>query len=106
MWAGGAYRPFRHDLHFNDSSFQIGVSFGRRTAVEPGVLLMHLIHTIPLKCTLCEDCGWVCENHPHKPWEGEHACNCGGAGAPCAWCNQNDAEHPPRMPGGFDQKGQ
>jgi hypothetical protein len=17
---------------------------------------------------LCEDCGWVCENHPHKPW--------------------------------------
>src|ERR1700733_10661673 len=30
---------------------------------------------------LCEDCGWVCENHPHKPWEGEHACNCGAR-----WC--------------------
>jgi len=38
---------------------------------------MHLIHTIPVKCTLREDCGWVCENHTHKPWEGEHACNCG-----------------------------
>src|SRR5258706_14852208 len=29
-------------------------------------------------CSVCEDCGWVCENHPDKPWEGEHACTCGG----------------------------
>ena len=28
-----------------------------------------------MKCSLCEDCGWVCE--------GDHACTCGGAGAPC-----------------------
>jgi len=27
----------------------------------------------------CEDCGWVCESHPDRPWEGEHACTCGGA---------------------------
>jgi hypothetical protein len=34
-----------------------------------------------IKCSLCQDCGWVCENHPGRPWEGPHACNCGGAGA-------------------------
>jgi hypothetical protein len=27
-----------------------------------------------MKCSLCEDCGWVCESHPARPWEGEHAC--------------------------------
>ncbi len=21
---------------------------------------------------VCEDCGWVCEDHPNRPWEGEH----------------------------------
>ena len=57
-------------------------------------------------CPICFGLGWVCENHPHKPWEGERACNCGGDGAPCSWCNQNDAEPPPRMPDGFDQKGE
>src|SRR5580692_411856 len=36
-----------------------------------------------MKCSLCEDCGWVCESHPDRPWEGEHACACGGAGRAC-----------------------
>src|SRR5450631_3266898 len=36
----------------------------------------------PMKCFVCEDCGWVCESHPERPWEGEHACTCGGAGMP------------------------
>ena len=40
-----------------------------------------------MKCSLCEDCGWVCETHPDRPWEGEHACTCGAAGAPCPRCN-------------------
>jgi hypothetical protein len=31
-----------------------------------------------MRCLLCEDCGWVCEAHPDRPWEGEHACRCGG----------------------------
>jgi hypothetical protein len=31
-------------------------------------------------CLLCEDTGWVCENHPDQPWEGPHACTCGAAG--------------------------
>jgi hypothetical protein len=36
-----------------------------------------------MKCLLCEDTGWVCEAHPDQPWEGPHACTCGGAGMPC-----------------------
>jgi len=35
-----------------------------------------------MKCALCEDCGWVCESHPDKPWDGDDACGCGGAGMP------------------------
>jgi hypothetical protein len=35
-----------------------------------------------MDCFRCEDCGWVCENHPERPWLGPHACDCSGAGAP------------------------
>ena len=28
----------------------------------------------PMKCLLCEDCGWVCERHTENPWKGPHAC--------------------------------
>ena len=42
-----------------------------------------------MKCVLGDGCGWVCENHPDKPWEGEHACPCGGAGMPCRNCNMS-----------------
>ncbi len=62
-----------------------------------------------MKRSLCEDCGWVCETHPGRPWEGEHACTCGGAGAPCPWCNVPDKDGAPRLPDGFrtefDKKG-
>ena len=27
-----------------------------------------------MHCLLCEDSGWVCENHRTEPWEGPHAC--------------------------------
>ena len=57
--------------------------------------------TVFAKCALCEDCGWVCENHPDRPWDGKHACNCGGAGAPCPRCNPSDEDDPPRPPRGF-----
>jgi hypothetical protein len=46
-------------------------------------------------------CGCVCEAHPDRPWEGEHACACGGAGAPCPRCNASDDDPAPRMPKGF-----
>jgi hypothetical protein len=46
-------------------------------------------------------CGWVCESHPNRPWQGEHACDCGGAGMPCPWCNRASDGEAPRMPEGF-----
>jgi hypothetical protein len=53
------------------------------------------------KCSVCEDSGWVCEGHPDRPWEGGHACGCGGAGAPCPACNATDRHEAPRLPDGF-----
>jgi hypothetical protein len=50
---------------------------------------------------LCEDTFWVCENHPTRPWEGEHACTCAGARAPCPMCNSSELGDAPRMPDGF-----
>ena len=60
-----------------------------------------------MKCASCRDTGWVCESHPAMPWDGEHACGCGGAGMPCPDCNPSDRDHPPRPPAGFvpDDKG-
>jgi hypothetical protein len=55
-----------------------------------------------MKCALCEDSGWVCENHPKRAWEGEHACGCGGAGAPCPACNAPEPGEAPRLPKGYD----
>jgi hypothetical protein len=48
------------------------------------------------KCPQCEDTGWVCEDHPDTPWDGDHACSCGAAGMPCPRCNPSDLDHPPR----------
>jgi hypothetical protein len=31
-------------------------------------------------CLFCDDTGWVYESHPNQPWQGNHACTCGGAG--------------------------
>jgi hypothetical protein len=54
-----------------------------------------------MNCLLCEDSGWVCENHLTRPLEGENACPCGGAGAPCPMCNSIEHNAVPRMPPGF-----
>jgi len=37
-----------------------------------------------MNCLKCQDTGWVCENHPEKPFD--FGC-CGGAGMPCE-CNK------------------
>src|SRR5258705_11027215 len=38
-----------------------------------------------MRCSLCEDSGWVCEIHRHN---GDHTCACAGSGMPpCPWCN-------------------
>jgi len=52
-------------------------------------------------CARCDNCRWVCENHPDKPWEGRRACPCGGAGAPCPVCNRVDEDTIPAMPDDF-----
>ncbi|TWB66650.1 hypothetical protein [Bradyrhizobium sacchari] len=59
-----------------------------------GEVLDHLhgqeIEEEPMQpCTICDDTGWVCENHPDRPWDGPRGCTCGGAGVPCpAWVLQ------------------
>jgi hypothetical protein len=40
------------------------------------------------KCPNCHGIGWVCENHPDKPWDDEIGCTW-GAGLPCE-CNTGD----------------
>ena len=47
MWTGGAERPFRHDRHLSEaSSFQIGVSRGRRMASRGRLArVLHLLHS-------------------------------------------------------------
>jgi hypothetical protein len=52
-------------------------------------------------CTRCRDTYWVCEDHDDRPWSGESACGCGGAGMPCPFCNVPDPGNRPRMPAGF-----
>jgi hypothetical protein len=54
-----------------------------------------------MRCTLCEDCGWVCESDPGHLWQGEHACDCGEAGMPCLWRNRTEEGETPRVPKGF-----
>jgi hypothetical protein len=50
-------------------------------------------------CPVCEGCGWVCEDHRDRPWEGRNACSCrGSAGAPCPVCNRAEGCELPRPP--------
>ncbi|QOZ69132.1 hypothetical protein WN72_24535 [Bradyrhizobium arachidis] len=67
----------------------------RRNPAEAG---SPLASRAAMKCTTCADTGWVCENHPDRPWEGPQACSCGGAGAPCPACNV-PATHARGLPG-------
>ena len=43
-----------------------------------------------MRCSVCDGTGWVCENHPDRPWRGPSpgadGCEC-GAGMPCEHCN-------------------
>jgi hypothetical protein len=56
-----------------------------------------------MKCARCQDTYWVCETHDDRPWNGEKACGCGGAGMPCPFCNVSNADNPPRLPAGFQR---
>lgn len=54
-------------------------------------------------CPTCAGTGWVCEDHPFRPWEGPHACGCGAAGAPCPVCNEPIDGGRPRLPDNLEQ---
>jgi hypothetical protein len=57
-------------------------------------------------CTRCDDCRWVCEAHPDRPWGGPHACACHAAGVPRPICNPSVELTPPQLPHGlFDDDG-
>jgi hypothetical protein len=56
-----------------------------------------------MKCTRCQDTYWVCETHDDRPWSGDKACGCGGAGMPCPSCNVSNPDNPPRLPAGFQR---
>ncbi len=57
-----------------------------------------------MACPLCDDAGWVCENHPDRPSDcgnSTRPCTCGGAGMPCPMCNEPAPGKRPRLPTGF-----
>jgi len=56
---------------------------------------------LAVPCTKCDGCFWVCESHPDRPWDGNKACGCGGAGEPCPQCNPSDRQHAPKHLPGF-----
>jgi hypothetical protein len=44
-------------------------------------------------CPRCQGAGWVCENHPDRPWGHDH--DCSRAGMPCPDCNEpHEGERP------------
>jgi hypothetical protein len=49
----------------------------------------------------CADRGWVCEEHPGQPGQGEQACSCGAAGMSCPRCNTPAEGEQPGLPEGF-----
>jgi len=49
-----------------------------------------------LSCPRCQDTGWICEQHPDKPFGHDR---CMGPGDPCSACNSAGCEaSPPRYP--------
>jgi hypothetical protein len=71
-----------------------------------------------MKCSNCDDCLWVCEAHPDRPFRGAlspRACKCGAHGRRCLVCavprlNDDDrsalrgiAPKPVLMPSGRDK---
>ena len=59
-----------------------------------------------MACDLCDDTGWVCEDHADRPLKGDSnradACSF-GAGMPCPRCNRDNRHvaHVPRLPVGM-----
>jgi hypothetical protein len=68
-----------------DSRRNCSVHRGTRRAAARARPLMLRIEQAGMStpsCTVCEVCGWACEDHAHSPSSGDHACICGGTGIP------------------------
>jgi hypothetical protein len=52
-------------------------------------------------CARCDNCRWVCEAHPDRPWDGPRACGCGAPGDPCPVRNRVDSDTESELPEGF-----
>jgi hypothetical protein len=55
-----------------------------------------------MACLNCDNTGWVCEEHPDRPWRGtsqrEDACDCVKVGMPCEACNPSGGiDEPPAI---------
>jgi hypothetical protein len=53
-------------------------------------------------CPICHGIGWVCENHPDKPWDSELGCN-RRAGMPCE-CNAVEEGEEPDVSGVMEER--
>lgn len=40
-----------------------------------------------IPCKLCDDTGWICEQHPTMPMDHDNG-SCAGPGEPCPFCNR------------------
>jgi hypothetical protein len=54
-----------------------------------------------MACLVCDNTGWVCEEHPDRPWRGNSqradACHCVRVGMPCK-CNPcGGIDDPPKL---------
>jgi hypothetical protein len=57
-----------------------------------------------MPCKVCDNTGWVCEEHPGRPSDcggSKRGCTCGAAGIPCPNCNEPAPGERPRMPAGL-----
>jgi hypothetical protein len=57
---------------------------------------------IVMPCLACDNTGWVCEEHPDRPWRGTSertdACDCVKVGMPCEACNPSGGiDEPPAI---------
>jgi hypothetical protein len=52
-------------------------------------------------CLRCDNCRWVCEKHPERPWEGPTGQRLRRGRRALPFCDRTDADTVPEMPEGF-----
>ena len=78
-----------------DGSISSSVRFPTQAKSSAAAMPILTVEASMMRCAQCQDCGWVCEEHPGRPWAAPRACGCGAAGLPCPICNiPEDGEEP------------